>query len=454
MKNKKIADLSIICLTSLVIIITLIKMYFGNNDYFEMLSFIIEASLVGAIADWFAITALFEKPFLVGKLPIIASNTAIISKNRESIVSAVAYVVQNELLSKKVLRSKIEEINLTDLLIDFVDKNIRTNSELYEVLIDYCIDKIGSVDTLEFAGYLEKHVKQKIEKLDISDYLYKSISYGIQSDEFKEIFNIILKSVTEYVNNDDTKHKLKKITNDLVKKEANSLVMERIIGILKSVNAINTSDLTMSILEQINKILFNLKNEEDLLRCEIIEKIEEIFKKMHSDDNVKSDIEEWKIKTLKEVTMQYDLNVLIGDVIEVITEREVYLCNNPLGDDNTLKRDLLGKEDIISVVAWIKTQLEKQWNDLKIDYVNKKNIDELIKVTLFKFIESKYQNIGNIVKQVLNNMDDKSLNDFIKQKAGNDLHGIRINGCIVGALFGGIVFVITHLIYDYILPNI
>ena len=58
------------------------------------------------------------------------------------------------------------------------------------------------------------------------------------------------------------------------------------------------------------------------------------------------------------------------------------------------------------------------------------------------------------MKQVLNNMDDESLNDFVKQKAGNELHGIRLNGCIVGALFGGVVFGLTHLIYDLILPNI
>jgi len=92
------------------------------------------------------------------------------------------------------------------------------------------------------------------------------------------------------------------------------------------------------------------------------------------------------------------------------------------------------KEDIISVVTWIKIQLEKHWDSFKNDHVNKKIIDQFIKETLFKFIESKYKNVGYLVKQVLNNMDDKSLNNFIKQKAGNDLHGIRLNGCIIGAI--------------------
>jgi len=454
MKNKRIADLSVIGLISLIIIITLIKMNFGSNQWFEMLSFVIEAALVGAIADWFAITALFEKPFLVGKLPIIASHTAIIPKNRESIVSGVAYMVENELLSEKVLRDKIEQINIIDGLIGFIDRNINTRSELYEALIEYFIEKIKSVDTLEFARFLETYLKQKIEGIDISIYLNKSISYGIQSNEFKEMFNSVLDNIIEYVNRRGTKNMLEKFVNDLVKKEANSLVMEKIIGILKSVNAINTSDLTISILEQINKVLLNLKNEKDLLRCEIIEKIQQLFQKINADNEVISDIEKLKIKILEEISIQDDLNVIIKTVIEVITEKEVYLSNNSLEECNELEGDLLSKEDIMSVVTRIKIQLEKYWNGLKNDYASKKNIDQFIKKYIFKFIESKYENVGHLVKQVLNNMDDESLNNFIKQKAGNELHGIRLNGCIIGALFGGIVFLATHLIYDLILPNI
>ena len=170
----------------------------------DLLSFVIEAALVGAIADWFAITALFEEPFLVRKIPIIASHTAIISKNRESIVDAVANMVQNELLSEKVLKSKIEEINIVDRLIAFVDKSISTKSELYEKLIDYFIEKINGLDTLEFAKYLENHLKQKIETRDISLYIDKGISYGLESDKFNEIFNITLDIVSEYINRDGT----------------------------------------------------------------------------------------------------------------------------------------------------------------------------------------------------------------------------------------------------------
>jgi len=458
MKNKRIADVSIVVLILLVVIITLVKMNFRNNECFEMLSFVIEAALVGSIADWFAITALFEEPFLVGKIPIIASHTAIISKNRDSIVSAVANMVQNELLSKKILKVKLEGVNIVDGLIDFVDENIRTRSELYEVLIAYFIKKINNVDTLEFARFLENNLKQKIVGIDISVYFSNGISYGIKNHEFKEIYNIILDSIIEYINRSDTKVILKKFADDLLKKEANSLVMEKIIGILKSVNAINTSDVIISTLYQINKILSNLKDDTDLLRFEIIEKIEQILKKINTDNKVKGDIEKWKIETIKKISIENYLNEIIKDIINIITEKEVIIANDNLNEYNKVKSDLFSKDDIIPdfiwIKTWIKTQLKKHWNGLKNNYTNKNVIDQFIKESLFRLMESKYENVGYLVKQVLNKMDDESLNNFIKQKAGNDLHGIRINGCIIGALFGGFVFVVTHIIYGLILPNI
>jgi uncharacterized membrane-anchored protein YjiN (DUF445 family) len=438
MKNKKIADVSIGVLSALIIIITVMKMYFRDNGYLEMLSFVIEAALVGSIADWFAITALFEKPFLVGNIPIIASNTAIIPKNRESIVNAVAYVVQNELLSEKVLRDKIEQLNIMDSIVSFVDKNISTRrDEFVDKAIQYFIERINSVDTLEFSGFLESQLKQKIETIDLSIPLYKAISSGIESDEFKKIFNIIVDSLIDYINRETTKEQLEKIAEDILKKETDGSVVSKFMGILKSINAINTSDIAIALVEQSNKLLSNLKNEDDALRCSLMDKIRHLSEKIYTDNEVMSGIERYKLETLKEISIQQDLNKLLKELIKRINEKE-----------------LLNTEQRVSITRCIKTILEKCWNTFKNNSDYKKRIEQWFKKFAFEKIESNYDTIGYIVKQVLNSMDDQALNQFIKQKAGNELHGIRINGCIVGALFGGAVFVLTHLIYDFVLPNV
>jgi len=68
-----------------------------------------EASLVGGLADWFAVTALFRKPL---GLPI--PHTAIIQTQKDRIGHVLANFVQNHFLSREVLTAKLRSMQLTE----------------------------------------------------------------------------------------------------------------------------------------------------------------------------------------------------------------------------------------------------------------------------------------------------------------------------------------------------
>ena len=456
MKNKRIADVSIVVLVALFIIITIIKILFKNNEWwFEFIGFVIEAALVGALADWFAITALFEQPFLVGKIPFISSHTAIIPRRRDSIIDAVSNMVQNELLSEKVLKSKIKDINIIDNIIAFVDKNMNSENEIYKEIITYSAKIIENTNTKEITNFIEIGLKNKIKETDLSVYIEKGLSFVIKNNECKNMFNNLMDELIEYMNQDNSKEQLKKHIKDLIDSKVNGSVNNIIFNIVKFFNGVNSSEASVSILEQINTILLGLKDEKDPIRIEIIKKLEELLEKVHSDE-VKNYIDEWKSETLEKASIYENLNQIIEDIIKelkVIIE-EVFLSSNPLGDFDESQRYILSKQDILVVILWIKHKLNMYWNDFKANPNIKNKIDYYIKEFIFKFIESKYENVGFIVKKVLNNMSDDSLNNFVQQKAGNDLHGIRINGCIMGAIFGIAVFLLTHLFYDIFLSSI
>ncbi len=61
-----------------------------------------EAALIGGVADWFAVTALFQRP--LG----ITFHTAIIPRNREKIVKAMSYMVQEEFLSRQSIQRHLQ----------------------------------------------------------------------------------------------------------------------------------------------------------------------------------------------------------------------------------------------------------------------------------------------------------------------------------------------------------
>ncbi len=68
-----------------------------------------EASLVGGLADWFAVTALFRKPL---GLPI--PHTAIIQTQKDRIGQVLANFVQNHFLSREVLIAKLRSMQLAE----------------------------------------------------------------------------------------------------------------------------------------------------------------------------------------------------------------------------------------------------------------------------------------------------------------------------------------------------
>src|SRR5215207_10512324 len=67
-----------------------------------------EASLVGGIADWFAITALFRHPM---NLPI--PHTAIIPSRKDRIGRSLGNFVQNNFLSPEILSAKLRAAQLS-----------------------------------------------------------------------------------------------------------------------------------------------------------------------------------------------------------------------------------------------------------------------------------------------------------------------------------------------------
>ncbi len=64
-----------------------------------------EAAMVGAIADWFAVTALFHHPFGLRFIP----HTAVIPRNRERIAAGIAQFIEQNFLSVDAVVSRVRE---------------------------------------------------------------------------------------------------------------------------------------------------------------------------------------------------------------------------------------------------------------------------------------------------------------------------------------------------------
>src|SRR5215469_17118179 len=74
-----------------------------------------EAAVVGALADWFAVTAIFRHPL---GLPI--PHTAIVPKNKDRIGEGLATFIEHNFLTPEIVRVKLRSIDLARLLADWL----------------------------------------------------------------------------------------------------------------------------------------------------------------------------------------------------------------------------------------------------------------------------------------------------------------------------------------------
>lgn len=81
--------------------------------------FCAEAALVGGIADWFAVTALFRKPL---GFPY---HTAILPRRRTAFIQASVQMVQREFFSKRKIFRHLEHLRLFPLLMGWLAKKTR-----------------------------------------------------------------------------------------------------------------------------------------------------------------------------------------------------------------------------------------------------------------------------------------------------------------------------------------
>lgn len=203
MKNKKLANRILLFLFLFLFlgfsIITLFRIFILDNFTVRMLSFTIEAALVGGVTDWFAVTALFKEPLA------FPWHTAIIPKNRDKVIDSVAVMVENELLSSQFIEGKIKELHIIDLLISYID-NPNTKKSVGKLIEKYAQDISRKFDTGDIAENIEGFLKGKLKNTNISLGLKKLADWPIEKGEYEHVIETVINGLIILVKKDSTRN--------------------------------------------------------------------------------------------------------------------------------------------------------------------------------------------------------------------------------------------------------
>jgi len=376
-----------------------------------------EAGLVGGLADWFAVTALFRHP-----LGIPIPHTALLPKNRKRIIAGIISMLENDWLTKESIRKKIDTINFSEKLFSIIDMEIHSKAvqKNFIILIQQLIKKI---DTKRIAPVIEKELKLQLNKLDTKNYLPLIIDQVMERKYDEKTLDLILKEIYEWAEKDSTKYKLGGLAVAAVEnikadgfmqfalKSFSNLVNEEKLGniiqslILKGVDSfrdpINQNRQTLMI--HIHKKLQSVKNDE-----KVYEELNHLKSQL---------IAKWEPQE-QIVTLLDHLQQKAHDFVEDSSFFDNYIL--PMAIDG-LENIKTNPEKVNSIETWIKQQISN-------------------------FVDKNHSKIGKLVEENLERLDDKTLINMVETNVGKDLQWIRVNGAVCGFLIGLVLVGIKALL--------
>ncbi|KTR62486.1 hypothetical protein RSA42_01230 [Exiguobacterium indicum] len=384
-----------------------VSLPFKENAWVFWLQSGFEAGLVGGIADWFAITALFRHPLGL-KIP----HTNLLPKNRERVIESIVHMLETDLLNKESIVAKLQHMTLADRVIKILRSILvlpAFRATVTELLVGL-IQKLPKEAILEFANtrvtetikaYPSKRLAVRAMELNeerrLDEWLMDQLlGYGQRLLEDPVIRDQIGRlAYTAMI--DQEKNTFLRVTARTVQKvyseEKLSLVIQGVLlTVIKDMRHVHHPN-RLAILDHLRRNLAQLSIDEERL----------------------AKIDAWKASEVDRfnfvpvIERAYDAGLI---------ELERYLTSDAFWTDRAMP------------------MLSRALDDWEQHPTFKDSSDQWMKEQLVRFVEQNHQKIGGLVRENLNRFDTETLIHMIEDKVGSDLQWIRVNGALCGFIIG------------------
>ena len=385
----------------------------------ELLFFDIQSALIGSIADWFAVTALFEKPL---GFPY---HTELLYRHRDQIIDSMTKIISEKLLQPNMWQDKLYQISFIDKLVGWLrgpNGREKFRNVLYEVAQRaYRYAQKGGTQA-SIASHIRKYLKQQPLVSFFQDRLI-----SLLEDPNSNMFNDAIGLVRELVNSDDFDSLLEKLIlqwrEESQHSSMSSLTLTKVLGIVDTRKI--AKDIKMGIVEWLDQ----WEHAEGEQREWLCRKLELFLYSMNG--QLAFGVQNWQDQFVDSLPIEQWLTATQNSAKDYFTK----------GDQGKEELKDLLEEQFIHYLEYCRSYPEiKDW------------LDEQIRWACNVILEHEHSLIAVAVRDVLSGFDKKRFNQFLESKVGEDLAWIRINGAIVGASIGICVFGFLKLYQFTIVP--
>lgn len=389
--------------------------------------FVTEAALVGGIADWFAVTALFRKPL---GFPY---HTAILPRRREAFVNASVVMVQKEFFSRRKIFLHLGKLHLMPMLMEWLDQP-STRNMLLGRLMRYTKDILQRQDFDVQAGILAKQLKEVLREAPERRLLDECGRWLQSSGKDREILAKIAGVAYSYAERRETRDELEHLLEEYGKERAKSPAEILMAGFAQMFNLVNFEEAAELMQKQLLSLIDELRTPGSELQTEVLSIFAEKVAELREEPGFSQMAKELR----EELVDELPLEEAIGRTWQQIRD-----------DFINSEHDTVSDEKLPAVHSWLRQIFVSEYvrgiNLLKTDEVLRKNIEKFLYDLIARSALHAQTLVGVIVTNVLNRLNDEQMNHLVYDKVEPDLLWIRMNGSIVGAAIGCLLFMLFQV---------
>jgi len=366
-----------------------------------------EAGLVGGLADWFAVTALFRHPM---GIPI--PHTALLPKNRKRVTKGLIHTLENEWLTKESITNKVTEMQLAQMVLQIAEREMQSDA-VKKGIVAIAEKAIVTIDTAKLAVIIEKELKTYLHTINTSNILQVLVDQLVVQEYDEKTLDYILVKVKDWTAQDEARYQL----GSLGMKAMENIKVDGFLQFtLKSFMNIVDEDKIGGILQKfIISNINSLQDADNSTRQLILSKIRQEIINVKENEALLQELENWKEKWIA----NWNATDKIKEMLEQVQQRAIIFVKDEEFADKY-------------VIPFLQTQMNK----IKEDEQTVQKIEEWLQKQVVTLVEKNHSKIGKLVQENLDKLDDKTLIEMIENNVGKDLQWIRVNGAVCGFMIG------------------
>lgn len=379
---------------------------------------IAEAGIVGGLADWFAVTALFRHPL---GLPI--PHTAIIPANWELMAQRVGTMVGDRVLTKDYVTHEISRFDIAELLARAAERIKPADLEAaVRAVARWAAEQVTPSATGDAALWLTRLARAN----PIAPLLATGIEISRKQGWDQRLIEAVAAALIEALDRPDFRTTVGDLVDEvLAGYRAQMGVYPRILmGLANTFGLIDRERLVTALHTALKKIA---DDPDDPLRRRLTETLAALPERLRTDPALAARVEAAKEELLASPA-----------VARLLEDAAVGLRKLVIADLAAQPSEL---------VSWITARLDRARRTLAEDTALRQSLDRWLKERLTEAVDRYHDRIARFIERGVHALGPEGAVQLIEEHAGDDLQYIRVNGTVVGGLAGGGLYAI-HLLLD------